>query len=59
METLPSNIRNLPNYYVTNELFICTSVMLILLTIAAITITVTWIYRSYKHIHNYEYMAGH
>jgi hypothetical protein len=59
METLPPNIRNLPTYKVPTELFVCTAIMFILLVIAAITITITWIYRSCKHIHNYEYMAGH
>jgi len=59
METLPPNIRNLPTYKVPSELFVCTAIMLILLVVSAITITITWIYRSCKHIHNYEYMAGH
>ncbi len=59
METLPSNIRKLPTYSVPAEMFICTAIMFILLAITVITITIAWIYRSCKHIHNYEYMAGH
>lgn len=59
METLPSDIRNLPVYSMPSVMFICTAVALILLVTASVTITVTWIYRSCKHIHNYEYMAGH
>jgi AraC-like DNA-binding protein len=59
METLPPNIRNLPTYKVPSELFVCTPIMLILLVVSAITITITWIYRSCKHIHNYSFFAYH
>jgi hypothetical protein len=59
METLPADIRDLPAYYVPSQLFVCTALLLVVLLAASIAVTVTWVYRSCKHIHNYEYMAGH
>lgn len=59
METLPHDIRNLPAYTVPKELFVCTSVILILLLLGGITLIVVWIIRSSKHIYNYEYIPFH
>jgi len=59
METLPTDIRNLPTYSVPKDLFICTSVLLIFLLVLGLIVTVTWIIRSCKHIYNYEYIPYH
>lgn len=57
MEALPTDIRNLPTYQVSKELFICTSILLIILLIFGLVVTVTWIVRSCNHIHNFDYIA--
>jgi len=57
MEALPTDIRNLPTYAVPKELFICTSILLIILLILGLVVTVTWIVRSCYHIHNFDYIA--
>lgn len=59
METLPQDIRNLPTYSVPKELFICTTVLLIVMLAGAITLLTVWIVRSCKHIYNYEYISNH
>lgn len=59
MDALPNNIRNLPTYSVPSELFVCSTIAVIFLGLSAIGLTIAWIYRSCRHIHNYEYMAGH
>ena len=59
MDALPVDIRNLPTYAVSKELFICTSVLMIILLCLAVVVTITWIIRSCKHIYNYDYIPYH
>lgn len=59
METLPQNIRNLPTYAVPKELFISTTIVLVLFLLGGITLLTVWIIRSCKHIYNYEYISNH
>lgn len=58
MSTLPDDIRNLPLYSVSDQLFVCTVVAMIVLAIFTIMIAVVWIIRSCRHIYNYEYIAN-
>ena len=55
---LPSDIRNLPTYLVPQQLFICSIVIMMLFTIVALVVTITWIIRTCKHIYNYQYIAN-
>ena len=59
LEILPADIRNLPVYTVTRELFISTTILLIMLLIGAIAFAVVWVVRSCKRIYNYEYIPYH
>jgi len=56
---LPPDITNLPTYSVPGQLFICTSIFLIILLLGSVIIIITWIYRSCKHIYNSEYISDH
>ena len=58
-EGLPPNINTLPKYFVPFELFVCTTIALLIFAVIALAIVVHWIYRVCMKVYNPDYLIDY